>query len=107
MTALTLAIQRLNPMKSFSLKLLKCSDRKVRSGFLFPLAFCLLSVAFYIPEHSPLPASAQAIDARLPEGDRLMQQGIQQNQIGQLRAALREHPTFAVSINTQTLVWLS
>jgi len=58
-------------MKSFSLKLLKSSNRKVRSGFFFPLAFCLLSVAFDIPEHSPFPASAQAINARLAEGDRL------------------------------------
>jgi len=87
MTALTLAIQRLNPMKSFSLKLLKSSDRKVRSRFLFPLAFCLLSVAFYIPMHSPLPATAQTTDARQAEADRLIQQGIQQNQTGQLRAA--------------------
>ncbi|MEG4105906.1 CHAT domain-containing protein [Microcoleus sp. S13_C5] len=75
-------------MKSFSLKLLKSSNCKVRSGFLFPLAFCLLSVALYIPLHSPLPASAQAIDARKTEADRLMQQGIQQEETGQLRAAL-------------------
>jgi len=76
-------------MKSFSLKLLKSSDRKVRSGFLFPLAFCLLSVAFYIPRHSQLPASAQAIDARQVEADRLLQQGIQQYQTGQFPAALK------------------
>ena len=75
-------------MKSFSLKLLKSSNSKVRSGFLFPLAFCVLSVAFYIPVHSPLPVSAQATDARESEGDRLLQQGIQQYQTGQLRAAL-------------------
>jgi len=75
-------------MKPVSLKLLKSSDRKVRSGFLFPLAFCVLSVAFYIPVHSPLPVSAQATDARESEGDRLLQQGIQQYQTGQLRAAL-------------------
>jgi CHAT domain-containing protein/Flp pilus assembly protein TadD len=75
-------------MKSFSLKLLKSSNCKVRSRFLFPLAFCLLSVAFYIPEHSPLPASAQAIDARQVEADRLLQQGNQQYRTGQLKAAL-------------------
>jgi tetratricopeptide (TPR) repeat protein len=75
-------------MKSFSLKLLKSSDRKVRSGFLFPLAFCLLSVAFYIPPHSPLPASAQTTDARQAEADRLLQQGIQQYQTSQFPAAL-------------------
>jgi CHAT domain-containing protein len=75
-------------MKSFSLKLLKSSDRKVRSGFLFPLAFCLLSVAFYIPLHSPLPVSAQATDAREAEADRLFRLGGQQYQTGQFPAAL-------------------
>ncbi|MEG3849788.1 tetratricopeptide repeat protein, partial [Microcoleus sp. herbarium19] len=75
-------------MKPDSLKLLKSSDRKARSRFLFPLAFCLLSVAFYIPRHSQLPVVAQAIDPRQAEGDRLLQQGIQQYQTGQLRAAL-------------------
>src|SRR4028118_1460894 len=88
MTALTLAIQRLNPMKSFSLKLLKSSNCKVRSGFLFPLAFCFLSVAFYIPRHSQLPVVAQAIDARKTEADRLMQQGLQQYKTDQFPAAL-------------------
>jgi CHAT domain-containing protein len=75
-------------MKSFSLKLLKSSDRQVRSGFLFPLAFCLLSVAFYIPRHSQLPVVAQAIDARQAEGDRLLQQGNQQWQTRQFAAAV-------------------
>jgi CHAT domain-containing protein/uncharacterized protein HemY len=75
-------------MKSFSLKLLKSSNCKVRSGFLFPLALCLLSVAFYIPPHSLLPVVAQTTDAREAEGDRLLQQGIQQYQSGQLTAAL-------------------
>ncbi|MEG4505594.1 CHAT domain-containing protein [Microcoleus sp. F6_B4] len=75
-------------MKSLSLKLLKSSDRKVRSGFLFPLAFCVLSVAFYIPVHSPLPVSAQATDASEAEGDRLFQQGFQQYLNGQFPAAL-------------------
>ncbi|MEG4911949.1 MULTISPECIES: tetratricopeptide repeat protein [unclassified Microcoleus] len=75
-------------MKPFSLKLLKSSNRKVRSGFLFPLAFCLLSVAFYIPPHSPLPAAAQAIEASEAEADRLWQQGNQQFQTRQFPAAL-------------------
>jgi tetratricopeptide (TPR) repeat protein len=75
-------------MQSFSLKLLKSSNRKVRSGFLFPLAFCLLSVGFYIPPHFPLPAAAQTTDARKIEADRLMLQGSQQYQTSQLRAAL-------------------
>jgi tetratricopeptide (TPR) repeat protein len=75
-------------MKSFSLKLLKSSNRKVRSRLLFPLAFCLLSVAFCIPEHSPLPASAQAIDARLAEGARLLGQGLAHYETGQFPAAI-------------------
>jgi hypothetical protein len=75
-------------MKYFSLKLLKSSDRQVRSGFLFPLAFCLLSVAFYIPPHFSLPVVAQAIDAREAEADRLMLRGNQQFQTSQFPAAL-------------------
>jgi CHAT domain-containing protein len=75
-------------MKPFSLKLLTSSNSKVRSGFLFPLAFCLLSVAFYIPMHSPLPATAQTTDARQAEADRLFQQGLQQYQTSQFQAAL-------------------
>ncbi|MEG3880530.1 tetratricopeptide repeat protein, partial [Microcoleus sp. herbarium7] len=75
-------------MKSLSLKLLRSSDRKVRSGFLFPLAFCLLSVAFYIPPHLSLPVVAQTTDASQAEGDRLLRYGEHQYQTGQLRAAL-------------------
>ncbi|MEG4274177.1 MULTISPECIES: CHAT domain-containing protein [unclassified Microcoleus] len=75
-------------MKSLSLKLLKSSDRKVRSGFLFPLAFCVLSVAFYIPRHSQLPVVAQAIEVSEAEADRLMEQGIQHYQTDQFPAAL-------------------
>jgi CHAT domain-containing protein/tetratricopeptide (TPR) repeat protein len=75
-------------MKSFSLKLLKSSNRKVRSRFLFPLAFCLLSVAFYIPPHSSLPVIAQTTDAREAEAYLLLLQGIQQHDTGQLPAAL-------------------
>jgi CHAT domain-containing protein/uncharacterized protein HemY len=78
-------------MKSFSLKLLKFSNCKVRSGFLFPLAFCVLSVAFYIPVHSPLPVSAQATDAREAEGDVLilMRLGKLQYQTGLFAGALK------------------
>jgi CHAT domain-containing protein len=75
-------------MKSLSLKLLKSSNRKVRSGFLFPLAFCLLSVAFYIPPHFSLPVVAQAIEVSEAEGDRLLQQGNQQWQTRQFAAAV-------------------
>ncbi len=75
-------------MQPFSLKLLKFSNCKVRSGFLFPLAFCFLSVGFYIPPHFSLPVVAQAIDARSVEADRLLRQGIQQHQTGQFPAAL-------------------
>ena len=75
-------------MQPFSLTLFKSSNRKVRSGFLFPLAFCLLSVAFYIPQHFSLPVVAQTTDARLVEGDRLLRYGEHQYQTGQLTAAL-------------------
>jgi CHAT domain-containing protein len=75
-------------MQPFSLTLFKSSNCKVRSGFLFPLAFCLLSVGFYIPPHFPLPAAAQAIEASEAEADRLIQQGLQQYQTGQAPAAL-------------------
>ena len=75
-------------MQPFSLTLFKSSNRKVRSGFLFPLAFCLLSVAFYIPPHFSLPVIAQTTDARQAEGDRLLQQGIQQHRTGQFPGAM-------------------
>jgi CHAT domain-containing protein len=75
-------------MQPFSLKLLKYGNCKVRSGFLFSLAFCLLSVTFYIPPHFSLPVVAQTTDARQAEGDRLLHQGLQQYQTGQVSAAL-------------------
>jgi len=75
-------------MQPFSLTLFKFSNRKVRSGFLLPLAFCLLSVAFYIPPHFSLPVVAQAIEASEAEADRLWQQGNQQFQTRQFPAAL-------------------
>ncbi len=75
-------------MQPFSLTLFKSSNRKVRSGFLFPLAFCLLSVGFYIPPHSQLPVVAQAIEVSEAEGDRLLRQGLQQLQTGQFSAAV-------------------
>ena len=75
-------------MKLFSLKLLQASNRKVRSRFLLPLAFCLLPVTFCLPPHAPLPAIAQTTDARKAEADRLLQQGTQQYQTSQFRAAL-------------------
>ncbi|MCC3593453.1 CHAT domain-containing protein [Microcoleus sp. PH2017_28_MFU_U_A] len=64
------------------------SSCKVRSGFLFPLAFCFLSVAFYIPPHFSLPVVAQTTDARLVEGDRLFRYGEHQYQTSQFQAAL-------------------
>ncbi|PSB43692.1 Fis family transcriptional regulator [filamentous cyanobacterium Phorm 6] len=75
-------------MQPFSLTLFKSSNRKVRSGFLFPLAFCLLSVAFYIPPHFSLPVVAQASKVSEAEGDRLIQQGNQQYDTRQVQAAL-------------------
>jgi CHAT domain-containing protein len=73
-------------MQPFSLKFK--SSCKVRSGFLFPLAFCLLSVGFYIPPHFSLPVVAQSTDVSLAEGDRLFQQGLQQYQTSQFQTAL-------------------
>ena len=75
-------------MQPFSLTLFKSSNRKVRSGFLFPLAFCFLSVGFYIPRQSQLPVVAQAIEVSEAEGDRLFQQGLEQHQTGQFPAAM-------------------
>ena len=69
-------------------KLPKSSKRKVRSRFLFPLAFCLLPVTFCLPPHAPRPAIAQTIDVRKAEVDRLLQQGLQQYQTSQFPAAL-------------------
>ncbi len=74
-------------MQPFSLTLFKSSNRKVRSGFLFPLAFCFLSVAFYIPRHSQLPVVAQTMDSKT-QADRLFQQGNQQWQTRQFAAAV-------------------
>ena len=75
-------------MKPVSLKLLKSSDRKVRSGFLFPLAFCFLSVGFYIPPHFSLPVVAQTTDVREVQAFLLLLQGSQHYDTGQLPAAL-------------------
>ncbi|MEG5039990.1 MULTISPECIES: CHAT domain-containing tetratricopeptide repeat protein [unclassified Microcoleus] len=47
-----------------------------------------MSVAFYIPPHFSLPVVAQTTDARQAEADRLLQQGLQQNQTSQFPAAL-------------------
>jgi CHAT domain-containing protein/tetratricopeptide (TPR) repeat protein len=73
-------------MQPFSLKFK--SSCKVRSGFLFPLAFCFLSVGFYIPPHFSLPVVAQTTDVSQAEADRLFQQGLQQYQTRQFPAAL-------------------
>ena len=75
-------------MQPFSLTLFKSSNRKVRSGFLFPLAFCFLSVAFYIPPHFSLPVVAQTTDVSQAEGDRLFRQGEHQYDTSQFQAAL-------------------
>ena len=74
-------------MQPDSLTLFKSSNRKVRSRFLFPLAFCLLSVGFYIPPHFSLPVIAQTMDSKT-QADRLMKQGLQQLQTSQFPAAL-------------------
>ncbi len=85
-------------MQPFSLKLLKSSNRKVRSRFLFPLAFCLLPVPFYIPPLAPRLAIAQTIDApkveadlatRIAEAKRFVQQGFQQRKNNDFEAATK------------------
>ena len=75
-------------MKLFSLKLPESTKRKVRSRFLLPLALCLSPVTFHLLPSSPPPAVAQTTDARKAEADRLLDQGLQQHQIGQFPAAL-------------------
>ncbi|WP_404790454.1 CHAT domain-containing protein [Altericista sp. CCNU0014] len=67
---------------------IKSSKHKVRSHFLFTLAFCLLPVTFCLPPHAPHLAIAQTIDARKAEGDRLFRQGTQQYLTSQYPAAL-------------------
>ena len=82
-------------MKLLSLKLPKLSNWKVRSPsatakhplFLLPLVFCLLPVNFYLLPHSLLPATAQTIDTRKIEADRLLKQGRQLLDAGRVEEA--------------------
>ena len=69
-------------------KRIKSSQRKLRSRFLLPLAFCLLPVTYYLLPSFPPPAVAQTTDARKAEADRLLQQGNQQYETSQFQAAL-------------------
>ncbi|KAM3113341.1 CHAT domain-containing protein [Phormidesmis sp. 146-33] len=85
----------MNPL----LKLLKSNDRRVRlplatakhPRFFFPLALCLLSVAFYIPPHAPRLAIAQTIDSQRVEANQLYDRGRQQQQSHQYQAAIQSY----------------
>ncbi len=68
---------------------LKSIDSKLTPVFLASISlFLVATVPLFPGPDFLLPANAQAIDPRLVEGDRLIQQGIQQYQTGQVPAAL-------------------
>ncbi len=68
---------------------LKSIDSKLTPVFLASISLFLLATPPLFPGPDfLLPANAQAIDPRQAEGDRLIQQGIQQHQTGQFPAAL-------------------
>ncbi|MEG4321871.1 tetratricopeptide repeat protein [Microcoleus sp. Aus8_D1] len=72
-----------------SFKRLKSIDSRLTPVFLASISLFLLTTAFLLTTPDSLfPAIAQTTDARQAEADRLLQQGIQQLQISQLRAAL-------------------
>ncbi|MEG3844933.1 tetratricopeptide repeat protein, partial [Microcoleus sp. herbarium14] len=68
---------------------LKSIDSKLTPVFLASISlFLVATVPLFLGADFLLPANAQTMDARQAEGDRLLQQGIQQFQTSQLRAAL-------------------
>jgi CHAT domain-containing protein len=70
-------------------KRLKSTHSRLTKVFLASLSlFLLATIPLLTTPDSLFPAIAQTTDAREAEADRLMQQGIQQYQTGQLRAAL-------------------
>jgi CHAT domain-containing protein/tetratricopeptide (TPR) repeat protein len=75
-------------MKPFSPKLLNSNYRILRSRFLLPLTFCLLSAAFYIPPLAPRLAIAQTINTRKVEADLLSKQGRQLLDEGRVEEAI-------------------
>src|SRR4028119_608135 len=70
-------------------KRLKSTDSRFTHVFLASISlFLLATIPLLTTPDSLLPAIAQTTDAREAEADRLLQQGSQQYQTGQLRAAL-------------------
>ncbi|MEG4067413.1 CHAT domain-containing protein [Microcoleus sp. Pol11C2] len=70
-------------------KRLKSTHSRLTNVFLASISlFLLATIPLLTTPDSLLPAIAQTTDARKAEGDRLMKQGMQQSQTGQLRAAL-------------------
>jgi tetratricopeptide (TPR) repeat protein len=74
------------------LKRLKSTHSRLTPVFLASISLFLFTTAFLLTTPDSLfPAIAQTTDARQAEGDRLRQQGIQQYQTSQLRAALNSY----------------
>ena len=71
-----------------SFKRLKSIDSRFTSVFLASISLFLFTTAPLLTPDSLFPAIAQTTDARQAEGDRLLQQGLQQYRTSQLRAAL-------------------
>src|SRR4028118_1118256 len=70
-------------------KRLKSTHSRLTNVFLASISlFLLATIPLLTTPDSLFPAIAQTTDARQVEADRLMQQGLQQYQTGQLRAAL-------------------
>ena len=70
-------------------KRLKSTHSRLTSVFLTSISlFLLATIPLLTTPDSLFPAIAQTTDARLAEGDRLLQQGIQQYQTRQFPAAL-------------------
>jgi len=70
-------------------KRLKSTHSRLTNVFLASISlFLVATMSLLTTPDSLFPAIAQTTDARQAEADRLMQQGMQQSQTGQLRAAL-------------------
>ncbi|WP_333066816.1 MULTISPECIES: CHAT domain-containing tetratricopeptide repeat protein [unclassified Microcoleus] len=76
-------------MLYFPFKRVKSTHSRVTNVFLASISlFVLATIPLLTTPNSLFPAIAQTTDARQAQGDRLLQQGRQQYQTGQLRAAL-------------------
>src|SRR4028119_173924 len=70
-------------------KRVKSTHSRLTNVFLASISlFLVATMSLLTTPDSLFPAIAQTTDARQAEADRLMQQGLQQYQTGQLRAAL-------------------